>query len=552
MPWIAVFVVAAGLRIARLDVTPPGLNQDEAANAWNAYCLLKTGRDQVGVVWPVFYSRCLGFNRSTLYLYVLLPFQAVGGLNVWTTRLPAAVGGVVAVWLIHIIGVRLWDRRVGLTAAAVLAVNPWHVQLGRWGHEASLGPMLVLLPIALLLWANMPPLDDDRRQPRPRRAAVAGLVAGVCCYGYPAVRLFLPAFFLAVGAVAARRIIAGPSRKRSAQAVAAFALGWGVTFGPLAWQHVAHPDRIGKRAHWVWAPDDVWTTKLLKAAQRYPPHFGIDFLFRRGDPIDIQSPPDAGQFHWYMLVFLPIGAIAVARRLPESSAARIILIWVLLYPAGDVLHDAPGMHALRSAPGLGGLVLLAAVGAVAAYDGLLRLRRPWLARAGVAVAAVVVAASNVRYFATYYGDYARRGRVYHGFQTDLVEACAYLKPRMEHIDAVFCTVNGMTQPYIVTLVALDYAPSRWFHDVRDVHTRRDGVDNTRPSLGDLYTRYGKMNFLYDPARPPAELTRLAGNGREDRVVYIVRPHELPGVPLPVHKIRRPDGKVVLWICDQRL
>jgi hypothetical protein len=52
---LAILAVAAVLRIAWLTSAPPGLNQDEAVNAWNAWCLLKTGKDQTGASWPLMY-----------------------------------------------------------------------------------------------------------------------------------------------------------------------------------------------------------------------------------------------------------------------------------------------------------------------------------------------------------------------------------------------------------------------------------------------------------------------------------------------------------------
>ena len=36
---LAITALAALLRFARLDHSPPGLNQDEAINAWNSWCL---------------------------------------------------------------------------------------------------------------------------------------------------------------------------------------------------------------------------------------------------------------------------------------------------------------------------------------------------------------------------------------------------------------------------------------------------------------------------------------------------------------------------------
>ena len=101
---LAILVLAAVLRLVALDQVPLGLHVDEASNAWNAYTLLTTGKDQHGVSWPIFYTRAFGENRSPLYLYAMLPFQAVGGVNVWTTRLPSALGGVVAVALIYLSG----------------------------------------------------------------------------------------------------------------------------------------------------------------------------------------------------------------------------------------------------------------------------------------------------------------------------------------------------------------------------------------------------------------------------------------------------------------
>ena len=129
---LSILVLAASLRIINPGQSPPGLNQDEAANAWNAYCLLRTGKDQAGVSWPIFYMRALGGNRSTLHIYLLLPFQAIGGLNILTARLPSAIGGTLAVLLIYFVSRRLFDRRTALVAAALLALNPWHLQQSRF------------------------------------------------------------------------------------------------------------------------------------------------------------------------------------------------------------------------------------------------------------------------------------------------------------------------------------------------------------------------------------------------------------------------------------
>src|SRR5258705_6533900 len=192
---LAILVLAAALRLVELDQVPPGLHVDETSNAWNAYTLLKTGKDQHGVSWPIFYTRAFGENRSPIYLYALMPFQAVGGLNVWTTRLPAALGGVITVALMYFVGMRLFDPWTGLVAAGLLTFNPWHLQTSRYGFEAALVPLFIMLSLAAIAWANLP-LDDNDKVPKPLTAALAGGIVGLSCYGYWAVRLFLPLFII--------------------------------------------------------------------------------------------------------------------------------------------------------------------------------------------------------------------------------------------------------------------------------------------------------------------------------------------------------------------
>mgnify|MGYP001075557147 CR=1 FL=1 len=108
-------LLAALLRLARLGLSPPGLCQDEAISAWNAYCLLRTGRDMAGVSWPIFYAHGFGGSPTVLLPYLIIPFQALGGLSVLTTRLVPAVCGILCVPLLlkgATIGVIYVDNRL--------------------------------------------------------------------------------------------------------------------------------------------------------------------------------------------------------------------------------------------------------------------------------------------------------------------------------------------------------------------------------------------------------------------------------------------------------
>ena len=533
---VAILVAAAILRLVSLTHAPPGLHQDEAANAWNAYCLLKTGRDQVGVRWPVFSSRSLGSNRSTLYLYVLMPFQALGGISPLTTRLPAAIGGVITVILLYLVGSRMFCRQVGLVAAGFLSFNPWHIQMSRWGHEASLVPLLILIILALWSWANLPLGDSERGSSRVWGAAVTGLAVGVSGYGYQAIRIFLPVFLIGTTLASWRAWGRLLKTRQGVAASMALAITIAATFGPLVWKHVTEPEVIAKRgqATWVWRGAETAGAKVLSVLGRYPGHFGIDFLFAHGDRYAVSSVPGIGQFHWYMAPLMIAGLVVVLRRVRSSAGARVLLIWVLLYPIADCFNSHISMHALRSSPGLCGLILLAALGAVYGGRGLFQAGRPGRTLA-VALGVAVVVACNVNFAREFFVGYGRKRIVFQGFHTDLVAACQWLRPRLEEVDAVYITTNAMMLPYVVTLVALGHDPARWFEEPRIIH-EIEGWD--------IYERYGKIRFLYGQWILD-ELEQLSTNGRRDRVLFIVRPGEL-GLGDPVQVISGPDG---LWICE---
>ena len=655
---VAILLIAAALRLVEPGQSPPGLNVDEAVNAWNAWSLLQTGMDQHGVPWPVFDSRGFGQGMTTVYLYALIPFQARFGLSAESARLPAAVGGVLAVLLLFYVGRRLFGGAVGLAAAGLLAINPWHIQQSRWGHMGALFPLLVLLALAAMLAANLP-LDDLGRKPRVRVAFAAGLLAGACSYGYFAARLFIPVFAGSVilaalwkwwpvlrdnaaeegarrsteasehgaarqgagaatfetqlaakngrepageaptnaaapaseGAGAAETELSGPRdigsiklgelgprnvappaiggslpgnngfRRAGGRALAAFAIGFALTFGPLALKFMTDPT-ISRRAEvtWVWSESDSLVERVGKVLARYPGHYGPDFLFLHGDTDAAYAPPEGyGLFLWYSLPLMLIGAITIGAKLRGSRAARVLAAWVLVYPAADLLSEHPTLHSLRSLPGVCALTLLAAVGAVAAVDQAKRWVHGGIPAAGsrrVAASALaalflLAAAETAVFLGHFFGSFNREQTRYHVGHVDLLEACAWLRPRLDHLDAVYVTGAGMSHPYIYTLVALGYDPRQWFRDTRNIVP--GPLPNGAYANEDIYTRYGKMRFMIGEARARdiEEANALMTNGRDDHVVFIVRPGEmgLDGRYKPALELRNPRGGVELQVFD---
>ncbi|HEY2954428.1 MAG TPA: phospholipid carrier-dependent glycosyltransferase [Candidatus Eisenbacteria bacterium] len=535
---LAITLVAAILRLYRLDLSPPGLNQDEAISAWISWCLLKTGRDMTGQPWPVFYGHGIGDYPATLYFYTLIPFQLLGGLGVWSTRLAAAVSGIACVPLLYGVGARLFGRPAGLLAAAMLAVNAWHLFLSRFGVGAHQCTLFALIVPALLLRARLPLADGPEAEPSPAWAAAAGLAAGIACYGFQPMRLYFPLLFLllvAIDPAAWWRLLRS---RAGAAALAGLALGFGAMAGPLAWRHLTDP-MIAHRWEMtrLWAPGTPLPQIAGLVLARYAAHFHPDFLFARGDLFEIVKPIGQGEFSWYLLPCMAAGLVALAARARASRAARVLIAMLAAYPAGDVISRYLSVHALRSAPGIPALLLLGAFGATSAWTWL-RARGRALALAAAAALALAAVALDGRFLARYFGEYNRRPEIYHGYHTDLVEAAGWLKSRLRDSDAVFVTTIGMNEPWAITLVTLGHDPARWFREPRDMRVVGDW---------EVYVRYGNMRFMYGDLWVP-DYRRLEADGVPQHAWFVVRPGELD-LKNPVHVVRRPDGRESLWICE---
>jgi len=151
---IWVLLLAAVLRFVWLDRVPISLNWDEVSMGYTSYSLSQTGADEWGAKLPLFF-RSYGEWKSAVYVYLLIPFIKLLGLSAWAVRLPSAIAGVLAVYLTYLIGRKLYREDVGLWAALLLAVSPWHLMLSRPGFEASVALTLVLAGIYFFLRFNL-------------------------------------------------------------------------------------------------------------------------------------------------------------------------------------------------------------------------------------------------------------------------------------------------------------------------------------------------------------------------------------------------------------
>src|SRR3990172_7308426 len=119
---LIILLMAAFLRLWNLGSIPPGLTPDEASLGYNAYSILKTGRDEYGELMPIVF-KSFGDYKAGLYVYLTVPFVALLGLTEFAIRLPSAVAGVTAVWLVYKIVNELMSYGLGVRSSRYLTHN---------------------------------------------------------------------------------------------------------------------------------------------------------------------------------------------------------------------------------------------------------------------------------------------------------------------------------------------------------------------------------------------------------------------------------------------
>ena len=125
---IMILVVASLLRLWKLSTVPVSLFGDELDVGYHAYSILKTGKDYYGNSWPIHFHSIAEW-RTPLYLYSAVPTVAIFGVTPLGVRLPAAIFGILSVYVMFLFVRQITNHQsLATIASAVMAVNPWSLQ----------------------------------------------------------------------------------------------------------------------------------------------------------------------------------------------------------------------------------------------------------------------------------------------------------------------------------------------------------------------------------------------------------------------------------------
>ena len=389
---VIVFIIAAGLRFYRLGSIPEGFFSDEAAVGYNAYSLLKTGKDEFGKPWPFFFTS-FGEGKLPLYIYQALPAVAIFGLTEFATRLPGALFGslTLLVWfflLQEIFKLSLVPQRqrfiLGLFSVLVLALMPWHIHFSRgvFGQEAIFwlvfGSWLILRGIR-------------KRQTLTVTLGFLALAMSLLIYHSAKVILpiWTPLLFIFSWLKNKTKII--ELVKISLIGLVLLIASWGiVTFNPIG-RTRAESMSVFSLQSGVWSKlheaifeegqldRPIWYTRIIhnkvesygrEVIGRYLSHFNPDFLFVSGDLLRARYRVPGGAEVY--LIFLPFLAIGLYQLVKQKVWLVLCLLLIAPLPAALTFETPSTVRALTMTIPLSGII---GCGLVTVYEWIKNLSR---------------------------------------------------------------------------------------------------------------------------------------------------------------------------------
>ena len=465
--FVLIVLIAAAVRLWHLGITPPSPDWDEAALGYNAYSMLLTGKDEYGTSFPLS-LRSFDDYKPPLYMYLTIPSVAVFGLSVWSTRLPSAVMGILAVvgtFLFVQELLRKWSKdkkiieSIPFIAAFLLAISPWHIQFSRIAFEANTGVTLNILAAFFFL--------------RNKKTLwMSALLFGLSLYAYHSERIFAPMFLLLLTVLDWKEIWLNKKSVYTAIAVGLLTvIPMIVMFtNPTTLMRLKGTSSLSDQTALLSSSvklleDDivrgdtlgmvfdnrriVWVKTVVDG---YISHFSLRWLFLQGD-LPRHHAPDMGLLYLVELPFLLWGIVSIAKR--GGKLAVFLFVWILIAPIpASVTTGLP--HAIRTLVFLPVFQILTAFG-IYEYIVWIRNGKSW--KKITLPIIVILAVFNVVYYLHMY--FVHMDREYSDYwQYGYQQAVEYAETNKGAYKKVVVSTK-LEQPHMFFLFYTKYDPKKY-------------------------------------------------------------------------------------------
>jgi len=315
----AIALLAAMLRLYRLDALPPGLHYDEAFNATMARNV------QLGIERPIFFTEDLTEEPMAIYL-TALSFTLFGP-SPWALRLVSACAGIVNVLALYFLARHFFSARwLSALSAFILAILYWHLNFSRLGMEPIFTPLMATLAFGFLWRAISPHSNTSRQTNGVMEWALAGVFLAATLYTYKA-GLFVP--ILAALFLASQISYARDFWEPHWRGILIFGVVAILVYAPLGLYLVAHPDEFLQRPQSVAATSST-AENALKVA-------GMFFI--AGDDNPRSNLPGRPALDPFLAAGFVVGLVVAVGRFRREANARLLVLWLIVMSSPSVLTD---------------------------------------------------------------------------------------------------------------------------------------------------------------------------------------------------------------------
>ena len=381
-----IFIVGLFLRFYLLGTNPPSLNWDEASTGYNAFSILRTGRDEYGNFMPLS-IRSFDDYKPPLYTYLDVPFIAVFGLTDYAVRLPSAILGTLTILVVYFLVLEFFPKtgkkhgifsenylqqEIALLSAFFFAISPWSLQFSRAAYEGNIGLFFLLSGVLFFL-------KSEKIHIYILFSSVSFILA---LYSYHSFRLVVPlliivlvSFFypyllkakkmtfislvmliLFAAPIYSSFITAGSGTGSRLSMVTIFNSSESLDASIRELEH----DR--KQGNFI---GDVFHNRravhILNAIKGYLDHYNPDFLYLSGDGGRQHHAVKVGMMYLLDLPLVILGFIVLVKNITRRKFLFICMLLIAPLPSA-ITTGTP--HPVRAIAMLPELLILASIGAV--------------------------------------------------------------------------------------------------------------------------------------------------------------------------------------------
>lgn len=521
-----IVVLAFFLRFNKITEDPPALNWDEVSIGYNAYSILKTGKDEWKQSFPVHF-KAYGEYKLPVQIYLSIPGIYFFGLNGLGIRITPVVYGTLTVLVLFFLGKELFGSKLaGLVSAFLLGISPWHIHLTRASFESSLATFFVTAGI----WFLIKGFKDHKW------FVVSMMPFALSVFTYNSARIFTPLFLMAILFLYRKNLMKFKNIAVISTVVFTILLLPLIPYlfsgeRSARYKLVSITDdpglipRINENRGNSKLPQPLprfvhnkVTYVAFYFTRNYLAHFTPQFLFISGAPHKQHHVQNMGQFYLFQAPFLFFGLYALFSL--KNRFNGLLFAWVLLafVPVAVTGDSIP--HALRTLVAAPFYQLVSGLGFV------FSLR--WIKKFSIllkiiswAILFTVVVVSMGYYLYNYYKIYpvAYSRDWQYGYQ----QAVDFVNKQMDNYDLIVFT-RHYGEPHMFTLFYLNYDPAKYQTNPNLVRFETyDWVRVLRfdkfyfPDLGDEGTQFSdivkenpgkKLLFVGRKGDFPKELPRL--------------------------------------------